>query len=41
VLIGVEPGGHSGVFVNKVRQPDRSFLFYPGWLFDDFHGILP
>jgi hypothetical protein len=38
VLTGVEPGGHSGVFVNKVRQPDRSYLFYPGWL---FHDIVP
>jgi hypothetical protein len=38
MLIGVEPGGHIGVFVNKVRQPDKSSITYPGWLFHDIPG---
>lgn len=32
-LVDVVPGGHCGVFVNRVRQPDKSYLSYPGWLF--------
>lgn len=34
-LIGIEIGGHCGVFVNKIRQPDKSYISYPGWLHHD------
>lgn len=38
-LVDVEPGGHCGVFVTKVRQPDRSTIVYPGWTFYDTLGM--
>ncbi|MCB1080153.1 MAG: hypothetical protein KDM64_20205, partial [Verrucomicrobiae bacterium] len=34
-LVGTQPGFGYGVFVNKVRQPDKSILSHPGWIYLD------